>query len=173
MADQNDLIEPSKSFVLSHRAEVEALAREVSVPFKVGDLVLVKYPNRPPSKLRPKWRGPYRILSRNSTSTFTLQHVSNFKEFVQHVSMMKPFNDSRSDPIAIASVDDDEYEVEAIIGHRGKSVRNLSFRVRWVGYPPSQDSWLRYRDVKELAALDAYIAATPSLGKLKLPRGKG
>jgi transposase InsO family protein len=173
VAEQNDLIERSKAFVLRHREEVEAQSRLVHIPFNVGDLVLVRYPQRPPSKLGPKWRGPYRILSRESHSTFKLQHVSNLKEFVQHSSMLKSFDSTRSDPVAVAAVDDDEFEVESIIAHRGRTARNLTFKVRWLGYPPSQDSWLRLRDVKDLAALDTYLSTCPALRKLKLPGGRG
>jgi hypothetical protein len=68
--------------------------------------------------------------------------------------------------MVIAATDNDEYVVEAIIAHKGKTKRNLTFRVRWTGYPPSQDSWLRYRDVKDLEALDVYVAEHPSLAKL-------
>ncbi|KAI4294115.1 hypothetical protein K525DRAFT_155555, partial [Schizophyllum commune Loenen D] len=38
-----------------------------------------------------------------------------------------------------------EYEVEAILGHKllkRKDGNNRRFRVRWVGYEPSEDSWV-------------------------------
>jgi hypothetical protein len=166
VADQNDLIARSQEFVLQHREGVKAQSDLLEIPFKVDDLVLVRYPNRAPNKLCAKWRGPFRIIERESHSTFKIRHLSSLKETSQHVSMLKLFDSSRSDPMVIAATDNDEYVVEAIIAHKGKTKRNLTFRVRWTGYPPSQDSWLRYRDVKDLEALDVYVAEHPSLAKL-------
>jgi hypothetical protein len=173
VSHQNHLISLSQDFVSKHQGKVEAQASAIPVPFSVGDLVLVKYPNRPPNKLSSKWRGPFRILAQLSHSTFKLQHLASLKECVQHVSMLKLFDASRSDPVAIAAVDDNEYEVEAIVDHRGTTKRTLQFKVRWIGYPPSQDSWLPLRDVNELAALDVYLTSQPELSRLRLSMGKG
>ena len=65
----------------------------------------------------------------------------------------------------VAAVDTDEYVVEAIIDHRGNPNRRstLEFLVRWLGYEPEEDTWLPWKNVKELAALDVYAAAHPEL----------
>mmetsp|Transcript_49331 Transcript_49331/g.124040 ORF Transcript_49331/g.124040 Transcript_49331/m.124040 type:complete len:112 (-) Transcript_49331:645-980(-) len=58
-----------------------------------------------------------------------------------------------------------EYQVEAIVDHRG-SPRNksqLKFRVRWKGYEPDEDTWEPYASVKDCEALDVYAAEHPEL----------
>ena len=45
----------------------------------------------------------------------------------------------------------EEYEVEAILGHKlmGKKRGNRRmFRVRWAGYGPESDSWLSEADLR-------------------------
>jgi hypothetical protein len=173
MRVQNLLINLSQEHLSQHQEEVAGKSSSVSIPFAVGDLVLVKHPTRPSSKLKPKWRGPFSIVERCSHSTFRVQHLASRRMSTQHVSSFKRFDGSRSDPVSVAAVDDDEFLVEAIVDHKGKTKRNLTFRVRWSGYPPSDDSWLKFTDVKDLAALDTYLADHVSLRKLKLGVGRG
>jgi hypothetical protein len=63
------------------------------------------------------------------------------------------------------AVDDDEYEVEAIIAHkdekgaRKKDIR--SYKVRFKGYSPTADLWIEENDLRSSAAelVDAYELA--------------
>jgi hypothetical protein len=70
--------------------------------------------------------------------------------------------------VAVAAVDNEEFEVEAIVDHRllpgrGPRRRRLEFRVRWRGYEPEEDTWLPFAQVKDLAALDVYALEHPEL----------
>jgi hypothetical protein len=69
--------------------------------------------------------------------------------------------------LEVAAADEDEYEVGAIVDHRAPRKNapksQLEFRVRWKGYEPEEDTWLRYSDVVELEALDVYAREHPEL----------
>ena len=50
----------------------------------------------------------------------------------------------RTDPLAIAAKDYEEFEIEFVISHSGNTKRksDMDFQVRWLGYDESEDSWL-------------------------------
>jgi hypothetical protein len=66
-----------------------------------------------------------------------------------------------ADLVVLATNDKDEFVVEKILSHRGNPKRKatLEFLIRWKGYDESEDTWLRFPDIKELelAALDIYL----------------
>lgn len=138
--------------------------------FEPGEYVLASYPNRPPSKLAPRWRGPLVVVERQG-SVYQCQDLLTHKVVSFHATRLKQYNmEQTEDPAAVAAVDAEEFVVEAIVAHRGPRGprgnyrRNqLEFRVRWAGYQPEDDIWLPYREVAELAALDAYAAVHPEL----------
>jgi hypothetical protein len=135
--------------------------------FDVGQHVLVSYPNRPPNKLAPKWRGPLVVVEVKG-NTYVCQDLCTHKVVSFHISRLKAYNmDSTPDVTAVAAVDQDEWEVEEIVDHRGpkhgRPKSKLEFRVRWKGFEPEEDTWLPYAEVRELQALDAYTANHPEL----------
>ena len=137
--------------------------------FEVGDFVLVSYPNRPPSKLSPRWRGPYRVIERKSNTYSVVDLISQQVTYfdASRLILWHDRSDSTSDSAAKARQeaalrDNDEFVVEKIVDHKKVSSR-LEFRIRWLGYAPEEDTWLPYREVKDLAALDEYLAAHPEL----------
>ncbi len=60
----------------------------------------------------------------------------------------------------------DEFVVEKIVSHRGKTKNTIRFLVHWLGYPDSEDSEIGFDQAKDLAALDAYLVEHPELNKL-------
>jgi hypothetical protein len=58
----------------------------------------------------------------------------------------------------LAAADMDEFFVEEIISHRGNgnNPKRWEYQVRWRGYEPEDDTWLPWRSVKDLEALDRY-----------------
>ena len=133
--------------------------------FQTGDYVLASYPERPPSKLTPQWRGPLVVVHAVGTNRVLCQDLTTLKNVELHVERLKRYcTDRTEDPVAVAAADKEEFEVEAIVDHRtAKNKSGWQFRVRWRGYEPEEDSWLPYKQVKELAALDAYLEAHPEL----------
>jgi hypothetical protein len=134
------------------------------VSYDQGDLVLVSYPERPPNKLAPKWRGPMVVADLRSRSAIIVQDLCTNKLMEVHISRLKPFNAARTaDPIKVAEIDKDEYAVEQILEHRGTSKKTLQFKVRWMGYGEEEDSWIGFKDAKDLEALDVYLKTHPEL----------
>lgn len=135
--------------------------------FEVGDYVVVSYPGRPPGKLMPKWRGPFALVE-VGTSLCKCQDLRDNRLLLFHISRLKRFDASRmDDPVHAAILDTGEFMVHSIVGHRRlrafKGFRPLEFRVRWEGYADEDDTWLPYRNVRDLAALDVYLANHPGL----------
>jgi len=66
---------------------------------------------------------------------------------------------------ALAATDLDDFHVESIVDHEGegKDPKKWKFRVRWLGYEPEDDTWLKWSAVKDLEALDTYSQANPHL----------
>ncbi|MFH1084174.1 MAG: chromo domain-containing protein, partial [Chloroflexota bacterium] len=72
------------------------------------------------------------------------------------------------DPVAVAAADTDRWRVERIIAHRGspRSRGTMRFRVRWKGFDAGDDTWEPWANVRQLAALQEYAAAQPSLSRI-------
>ena len=132
--------------------------------FPDGSYVLVSYPDKPPSKLHPRWRGPMVVVD-HSTSTYRCQDLNTMKIYTFHVSRLKAFrNDRTDDLVAVASVDSSEYIVDQIVDHRPAAQRDSwQFRVHWRGYDDSDDSWLTYPELRDVSALRAYLLEHPEL----------
>jgi hypothetical protein len=131
--------------------------------FEIGQYVLISYPNRPPSKLAPKWRGPVIIVAIQGHMC-SCQDLLTLRLSDYHVSRLKHYNmDQTNDPVDVAQVDNDEYRVQEIVDHVGKKKKDLQFRVRWCGYGPEDDSWLPYSEVRDLQAMDVYLKSHPGL----------
>lgn len=158
----NDLFQAQKQLLaLAQKHQTSAVEQRLSKnppnppSFALNTLVLMSYPNRPPSKLSPVWRGPL-IVRGVSGDSYTLEDVNSKKLVRCHLSRLKQYDNSLDkDPRTIAAMDTDELVVEAIVDHR-KTRKGLEFRVRWLGYEPSEDTWEPYSVVKDLAALDHY-----------------
>ena len=120
--------------------------------FEVGDKVVlstrhISVNQHLPSKLRRRWIGPYRVARVISPVAYGLDlpsawrfhpvfHVSNLKRFQRS----KEFEREERLPSRIVVDGEEEYEVEAILRHKGKGARRL-YLVMWKGYPIIEASW--------------------------------
>jgi hypothetical protein len=154
--------------------EKQKLLRKVNVPtitnpisFDVGDYVLLSYPNRPPNKINPIYRGPLVIVDKED-SVYTCSDLISNKNIRVHADRLRKFivpsSFIHSDIIALAAADKNEFVVESIVAHSGNNKRTFKFLVRWQGYEPEEDTWLPLSEVKDLMALDIYSRDHPSLG---------
>lgn len=135
-----------KAYADKHRADAP--------PYKVGDLVALKTTNIKfkfgCSKLLPKFVGPFKITQVINPVAFRLELPPSMAKLhdVFHSSLLKPYNagdGSRPIPPPPDLIDgEEEYEVEAILGHEDRRVGNQYKRyylVRWAGYSQEHDSW--------------------------------
>jgi hypothetical protein len=160
---------------LSQRFQQEVVAKRLAhsppvgeVKLDVGNYVLVSYPNRPPNKLTPQWQGPFVIVHiDDERDYYYCQDVKTLEVQPFHLERLKRFYHELSEEQLkeLRDWDQNEYYVERILEYTGepKRRRTLRFRVRFAGQGELEDEWLPWREVKELEALDAFIAEHPEL----------
>ena len=120
--------------------------------YEVGDEVVLTTRHIPvsqhlPAKLRRRWVGPFKIAKVISPVAYGLDlppawrvhpvfHVSNLKRFKRS----KEFEREDQPPPPVMVEGEEEYEVEAILRHKGKGAWRL-YLVMWKGYPITEASW--------------------------------
>jgi hypothetical protein len=171
---QARLIDIARSFQMEKDAKhVAANEPDQLTEFAINSFVLARYPetamgNRPPTKLHTNWRGPFRVVNRNSNgSVYTLQEMNTLKTFDVHVSLLKEYVTDRKMTAEEATMPDKQlFAVEKIINHFGDITKksSLFFQVKWDGYEgTTREPWSHLRhNVK----LHQYLAKKPSLRHL-------
>jgi hypothetical protein len=132
-------------------------------------------------KLEPLYYGPYEVLAMHGSNAAELRlpagcrlhpvfNVDLLKKFVDGRSEFpsRPVADARPGPLpaedpAAGGPGDPVYEVEAVIGKRGRGAR-LQYRVKWAGWPVEQASWL------PASECDAYAEAVADFERQQLQR---
>ena len=101
---------------------------------------------RPSRKIADKYLGPFQIkrVVGDHKLAYELDLPSRLRiHNVFPITALEPYN-SRGDPAQeqreIAVQEDEHWEVEAILDHRGPPY-NRSFLIRWKGYDSAEDSW--------------------------------
>ena len=134
------------------RARFQANKSRRDVSYEVGDEVLLATRNlridqHLPAKLRRRWIGPFRVTKAISPVAVELDlppawkihpvfHISNIRKYTRS----EEFHRVEQPPPPIVVDDEEEYEVEAILRHKGKGARRL-YQVLWKGYPVTEASW--------------------------------
>jgi hypothetical protein len=149
--------------------------------YPLGAIVLAQYPDkglgrRPPTKLHPKWEGPFRVVNISENGNrYELQNFIDGKLTSRHLTDLKLFF---YDPaIANMSLEDiairdriHEFPVEEILQHRIKE-RNaldgaertttrssdLEFLVKWRGFGEKWNSWEPFKNVRLNDKVIAYL----------------
>jgi transposase InsO family protein len=124
--------------------------------YKEGDLVLLNAENittaydstRPASSLQARYFGPFTLLKQISPVSFQVELPPTMRiHDVFHVDRFKPYKSSPeylgrrslAPPGPDIVEGQEEYEVEAILGHKLRR-RKMNFLVKWVGYDAAKDS---------------------------------
>ena len=121
------------------------------IPWKVGNKVWLEAPNLhlhlPSRKLSPKWLDPFEITHELSPITYHLKlpHIWKIHN-VFHTSLLSPccstegYGPSFSEPPPDVIDNKEEYEIEAILSHKGpKSCRK--YLTSWKGYSTAENTW--------------------------------
>jgi transposase InsO family protein len=161
LLSQDELIKAAAASQEKHVERYLATSPKQLTEYAIGDFVLVSYPERPPSKLHPKWRGPFEIVDRQGDVYYLHDLVATTEgppsEF--HVSRLMPYrSDDTLTPLEVAMMDNDMYIAEKIVKHRGpiKKKTDMEFLVKWQNYPASENNWEPYRNVKHLQVFKDY-----------------
>jgi hypothetical protein len=136
--------------------ETESACRQDSKfekTLKVGDKVLLstKYLNLKHSKksrkLLPKWIGPFEVVQVVGPVAYKLKMNPGWRIHpVFHVSLLEPYRESgrvQPPPPPVEMEGALEYEVESILEHRFRGIKNLKayYKVAWKGYGIEHNSW--------------------------------
>ena len=126
------------------------------IPWKVGDKVWLKTTNlhmNRPKKLQMKQTGPFEVEEVISCTTFRLHIPSWWKIHpIFHALLLMTYKETAEHgpnflqpPLDLVD-GEEEYEVKAVLRHRGKPGRH-TFLIRWKGYSPAEDTWELVRNL--------------------------
>ena len=142
----------------------ERFQGSVPTTFSVNSYVLAGYDDRsPPSKLHPKWRGPYRVVNqdKDEPNRYTVQDLVTLKLYDFDVKNLKTFHESDAvDPRTVAMAGSSHlHDLEEIITHEGEITKpnQLKFQVR---YADGDISWDSYGKLKGNQILHDYLTKT-------------
>ncbi|GJP50730.1 hypothetical protein CLOM_g9899, partial [Closterium sp. NIES-68] len=126
----------------------------------VGDQVLLDTRNLDishlPSKLRPRFCGPFLVEAQVTPVTFRLRLPATWKiHNAFHVQLLKPYRDPNTifvgrqppPPPPVLVQNEPEYEIESVLAHRCRRNGTVELLIRWKGYDPSEDSWVPESDM--------------------------
>ena len=119
-------------------------------PWKVGEKVWLETTNlhmNRPKKLQMRRAGSFEVEEVISRTTFHLRIPSQWKIHpVFHASLLTSSKETSEHgpnflqpPLDLID-GEEEYKVEAILGHRGRPGR-CTFLIRWKGYSAAEDTW--------------------------------
>ena len=140
---------------------------------KAGDYVLLRYDDRPPTKLAGALAGPYAVEQQLSHDTFLIQDLNQDTKLRRHRSQLVPYVVSEDEPTPkfMAARSRLTYIVKEIREHKRVTRANdpggvhtcladrNQFLVRWEGYGEDHDEWLRYSELRSNPLLKEYVKA--------------
>ena len=133
--------------------------RRTQHTFSEGDLVLLSTKDLNlayPTKFTPKFLGPFRVIAvRDNAVRLALPRSLEHLHPVISTNRVRPFHERDlalgpsaypQPPPAFSDADQDYFTIERIIAQRQRMRRGrpeLQYRIRWDGYPPEDDTWLK------------------------------
>ena len=97
----------------------------------------------------------------NKGNIYTLLNLVTKKEFTTNVSRMVSFyfDANRVDPQSVAAHDSNEFIVVIVFEHEGNLIqkKSLLFKVRWLGYDASHDTWEPWKNLHSVEEIHSYL----------------
>jgi hypothetical protein len=133
------------SFVNERMTTYANRARTKGPSFQEGDKVYLSRRNiktkRPNDKLDHKRIGPFKIARKLSEVSYELDLPKDSKLHPRfHVSLLEPAPKGTKLQQTMDVEDPEDYEVEAILDHRGAGTKTEYF-VKWKGYDNTENTW--------------------------------
>jgi ribosomal protein L21E len=147
---------------------LSSISKEITT-FNIDDLVLVDYPSDslksgPPNKLLTNKKGPMIVSDKTANDMFyTLKDLTNDKrEEIVHVSRLHKYvNDQHIDARDIANRDQQLFDIDEVVAHRGniRNISTLEFKVKWmpINDQLAEFTWEPYKYLKSTLALHKYL----------------
>ena len=92
---------------------------------------------------------------------YTIQDLVQDKSIDTHISTLRPFLYDKiiTDPVQVAVQNQEEFHIDHILAHRGAHTRRttMEFKVRWLGYDETYDSWEPYKNLRDTEQLIKYL----------------
>ena len=102
--------------------------------------------------MKPRYVGPFEVLQKVGRNACKLQMPAAMKVHpVFNVALLRKYHGTRVVPAALEVDDQQRYEIERIVAHRG-GYRHREFLIRWKGYDESEDMYLPEAELQEGAA---------------------
>ena len=143
--------------------------------FQPGDYAVTEWRAGKPTQLSCKYQGPYEVLQQLSNSTYRVRDPADNTEKEKHISELFQYHLSEGEDVRdTIAMDEFEELVEQVVDHRRPAgttaLRDLDFKIRWLGKGPAEDTWHPYSEMTQkggLAAFWDYVKAHPEL-KIKV-----
>jgi len=127
-------------------------------PWKVGEKVWLSAKNLisalPSKKLAPKQYGPFTVKAVLSPITFKIQLPPSWKSHpVFHASELSSYQETEvhvpnnTEPPPDIINGQEEYEIKAVLAHKGNVKGKRRFLVLWKGYSSSDNSWIPEKEM--------------------------
>ena len=138
---------------------------EILTEFPVNSYVLIGYPTSshhkgPPTKFHANLKGPMQVV-KSEGARYTVRNLVTKKLEDYHITLLREFkfDDRIVDPIKIAMCDEQFYEVEKVLEHRGSfdNKKNLFFKVKWFGYENEDNTWEPWKNLRTNVELHNYL----------------
>jgi hypothetical protein len=157
------------SIEYNDRKQTGHLDNENSLDINVGDYVLASYPDNPPTKLAPLYRGPMIVLEKIRNEGYICQDIISQHQLQISKDRIKRFKTpphiSQTELQNLAAADHDEFVVDEILDMQGdpKKKKTLNFLVKWKGCDNDDNTWEPYSNVRDLIALRNYLDNHPEI----------
>ena len=159
---QSKLISISKRILENSDKEHNSQNSASITDFPNNSFVLVAQRTSPETRLHTLWRGPMKVLQ-NKNGEYTLLDLTTKKEKLYHSTQMKKFlfDPIRTNPTDVARKDYLEFFIESILQHKGdhKKLSTLEFKIKWLGYDETYNSWEPWANLREMEILHQYLIA--------------
>ena len=157
---QNKLFNISKKILEDSDKEHNAQNTSAVTEFPINSFVLVAQRSAPDTRLHTLWRGPMRVID-NKHGEYTLLDLTTNKEKQYHSTQIKQFqfNPLRTNPTDVARKDYLEFFIEKILQRIGDTTKlsTLKFKIKWLGYDETYDSWEPWANLREMEILHKYL----------------